>query len=154
FFSFSVATQVEPHNANLYYCWGEVLRFSGRSQEAIEKLTGACNRSMSDDSQWIFKMKTRFAQIEAGDADKLDREAQSQLDSGQPVGQWAPVKAAVEVSRGHFAEAANWLRKAQSAMNGNKEFAALLNDFIFRNSSWRDELKPLYGEKPQRQKVE
>lgn len=127
---FAAAVEAEPANAMALYNWSESLRSDGKPVEALEKLSQAMNRNPGEP---LYALKQRLARIEAGDGlDQLVAETQTQVQLDPPAGDWLLTAAAIDLSRGESASAAQMLEGARQSMQPILFVGILQEDPLFR----------------------
>lgn len=127
---FAAAVEAEPANAMALYNWSESLRTEGKPVEALEKLAQAMSRNPGEP---LYALKQRLARIEAGDGlDQLVAETQTQVQLDPPAGDWLLTAAAIDLSRGQSASAAQMLEGARRNMQPILFVGILQEDPLFR----------------------
>ena len=127
---FAAAVEAEPANAMALYNWSESLRTEGKPAEALEKLSQAMSRNPGEP---LYALKQRLARIEAGDGlDQLVAETQTQVQLDPPAGDWLLTAAAIDLSRGESASAAQMLEGARQNMQPILFVGILQEDPFFR----------------------
>ena len=127
---FAAAVEAEPANAMALYNWSESLRTEGKPAEALEKLSQAMSRNPGEP---LYALKQRLARIEAGDGlDQLVAETQTQVQLDPPAGDWLLTAAAIDLSRGQSASAAQMLEGARQNMQPILFVGILQEDPFFR----------------------
>jgi len=127
---FAAAVAAEPANAMAYYNWSESLRSDGQPAEALEKLAQAMSRNPGEP---LYALKQRLARIEANDGlDELVAETQAQVQLDPPAGDWLLTAAAIDLSRGESASAAQMLEGARQNMQPILFVGILQEDPFFR----------------------
>jgi Tfp pilus assembly protein PilF len=127
---FAAAVEAEPANAMALYNWSESLRTEGKPVEALEKLSQAMSRNPGEP---LYALKQRLARIEAGDGlDQLVAETQTQVQLDPPAGDWLLTAAAIDLSRGESASAAQMLEGARQNMQPILFVGILQEDPFFR----------------------
>jgi len=127
---FAAAVEAEPANAMAYYNWSESLRSDGQPAEALEKLAQAMSRNPGEP---LYALKQRLARIEANDGlDELVTETQAQVQLDPPAGDWLLTAAAIDLSRGESASAAQMLEGARQNMQPILFVGILQEDPFFR----------------------
>jgi tetratricopeptide (TPR) repeat protein len=127
---FAAAVEADPANAMALYNWSESLRTEGKPSEAIEKLNLAMSRNPGEP---LYALKQRLARIEAGDGlDALVTETQAQVQLDPPAGDWLLTAAAIDLSRGQSASAAQMLEGARQNMQPILFVGILQEDPFFR----------------------
>ena len=127
---FAAAVEAEPANAMALYNWSESLRTEGKPVEALEKLSQAMSRNPGEP---LYALKQRLARIEAGDGlDQLVAETQAQVQLDPPAGDWLLTAAAIDLSRGESASAAQMLEGARQNMQPILFVGILQEDPFFR----------------------
>lgn len=128
--AFGAAVAADPVNAMAYYNWSESLRHQGKPQEALEKLNMALTRNPGEP---LYALKQRLARIEAGDnVEALSAETRSQVNLEPPSGDWLLTAAAIDLSHGDSASAAQMLEGARRNMQPILFFGILQEDPFFR----------------------
>ena len=127
---FAAAVEADPANAMAYYNWSESLRSDGKPGEALEKLAQAMSRNPGEP---LYALKQRLARIEAGDGmEELITETQAQVQLDPPAGDWLLTAAAIDLSRGQSASAAQMLEGARQNMQPILFVGILQEDPFFR----------------------
>jgi tetratricopeptide (TPR) repeat protein len=127
---FAAAVEAEPANAMAYYNWSESLRSNGQPAEALEKLAQAMSRNPGEP---LYALKQRLARLEANDGlDELVTETQAQVQLDPPAGDWLLTAAAIDLSRGESASAAQMLEGARQNMQPILFVGILQEDPFFR----------------------
>lgn len=127
---FAAAVAAEPANAMALYNWSESLRTEGKPSEALDKLAQAMSRNPGEP---LYALKQRLARIEAGDGlDALVAETQTQVQLDPPAGDWLLTAAAIDLSRGESASAAQMLEGARQNMQSILFVGILQEDPFFR----------------------
>ena len=127
---FAAAVEADPANAMAYYNWSESLRTEGKPSEALEKLAQAMSRNPGEP---LYALKQRLARLEAGDGlDALVAETQTQVQLDPPAGDWLLTAAAIDLSRGESASAAQMLEGARQNMQPILFVGILQEDPFFR----------------------
>jgi tetratricopeptide (TPR) repeat protein len=127
---FAAAVAAEPANAMALYNWSESLRTEGKPSEALEKLAQAMSRNPGEP---LYALKQRLARLEAGDGlDALVAETQTQVQLDPPAGDWLLTAAAIDLSRGESASAAQMLEGARQNMQPILFVGILQEDPFFR----------------------
>ena len=127
---FAAAVEADPANAMAYYNWSESLRSDGKPAEALEKLAQAMSRNPGEP---LYALKQRLARLEAGDGlDALVAETQTQVQLDPPAGDWLLTAAAIDLSRGESASAAQMLEGARQNMQPILFVGILQEDPFFR----------------------
>ena len=127
---FAAAVEAEPANAMALYNWSESLRSDGKPVEALEKLSQAMSRNPGEP---LYALKQRLARIEAGDGlDQLAAETRAQVNLDPPAGDWLLTAAAMDLSRGESASAAQMLEGARQNMQPILFVGILQEDPFFK----------------------
>ena len=127
---FAAAVEAEPANAMAYYNWSESLRSNGQPAEALEKIAQAMSRNPGEP---LYALKQRLARLEANDGlDELVTETQAQVQLDPPAGDWLLTAAAIDLSRGESASAAQMLEGARQNMQPILFVGILQEDPFFR----------------------
>ena len=124
------ATLLDPLNARYFFVWGEALRRADQPEQALVQLRRAVDRLQEPDLVGLYSLKLRLAQIALNDEDQFAAGMATELAQVPPPVDWLWTAAALELHRGHFPAAVDFLQRIRAAI-GAQATARQLQDVFF-----------------------
>lgn len=122
-----LALEAEPENARGYYNLSEILRWRGRSADALTQLEIARKKQPSDP---VVQLKIRLAQIEVGDRLTFIRPKTGENEPMDPS--WTLTEAALALRAGKMDKAGELLDQASLALPPEFFYPLLAEDHFFQ----------------------
>lgn len=137
---FLEAGKLTPNDPQIPYNLGELARETADLPTAVKRYREAV---LLKPQEPLFAFKLRLARLEAGEHERVEREAREQLAVANTTGDWLMTAAAINLSRGEWDEAAKMLGFAAAAMQPQM-FFAMLQDRVFSRHAERPEIQKFY----------
>jgi len=134
----------DPLSADTFYQLGELMRRQGKFAEAVDfdKQALLRLRATHGISPALIAMKSRLAQIEAGQVAEVEAALAAARKTPPLAAEWLFTAAALSLQKGDLAAAAETLTKAREMMPRDA-FNAWIEDYYFRAQTEKPELAGL-----------